>query len=302
MGRAVVWGLLGAVLVACWSGGEASAGGRASGVWRQDYEAAFAEARRENKPLLLHFSASWCGPCRQMEANVLYQPDVLKRLDQAVIPVMIDYDENPKLVEQFSVRLLPTDIYVDPNGRVVGRDTGNRSLGVYVSRLNSVASRVAGEFASAKPERREPKQEVAERPKQPAVEPRVVEKPAAVVIGLDGYSPVALSTSRKWIRGREEFALEYKGVIYRMSSADELARFRASPEKYAPKLLGCDPVVLWNSDRALSGSTQHGAFFDGALYLFVSRESREQFKKEPLRYTRSRHVLRIDQVDGAVLR
>ena len=35
--------------------------------WRTDFEAASAEATQDQKPLLLHFHAVWCGPCRTME-------------------------------------------------------------------------------------------------------------------------------------------------------------------------------------------------------------------------------------------
>ncbi len=82
-----------------------------------------------------------------------------------------------------------------------------------------------------------------------------------------------------------------------MSSAAEAEVFRTNPERYAPKLLGCDPVVLWKTDRAVAGSAEFAAYFDGELYLFVDRESRAQFREVPVRYVRTRHVLKVDQIE-----
>lgn len=111
------------------------------------------------------------------------------------------------------------------------------------------------------------------------------------LLGLDGYSPVALFYQREWRAGHPRFAAVHKGIQYRMRSTEELEQFQAEPERFAPRLLGCDPVVLEETDRAHTGSTRHAAYFDDALYLFVSAESRARFKQDPLRYTTTRHVL-----------
>lgn len=47
-----------------------------SGGWYADYAEAERVAREEGRPLLLHFHAWYCGPCKQMDAQVFSQPDV----------------------------------------------------------------------------------------------------------------------------------------------------------------------------------------------------------------------------------
>jgi YHS domain-containing protein len=122
------------------------------------------------------------------------------------------------------------------------------------------------------------------------------------IIGLDGYSPVALVSHRQWTRGKHEFAWEHKGITYYLASRAEFELFRKTPEEFAPKLLGCDPVILSETDRAVPGDTRYGAFFDGDLYLFQSSDTRQRFKTNPPRYTRIQHVLRVDHIERTAVR
>jgi YHS domain-containing protein len=117
------------------------------------------------------------------------------------------------------------------------------------------------------------------------------------VIGLRGYSPIALVTARAWVPGNQRFAWGYKGIIYYMASPAELQRFKENPERYAPQVLGCDPVILDITDRAVPGDIRYAAFFDGELYLFVSEKSRQAFRQDPERYVRTKHVLKVDELD-----
>ncbi|MAG94815.1 MAG: hypothetical protein CMJ48_13890 [Planctomycetaceae bacterium] len=306
-----------------WAGPESSAANEThGGVWRTDFREAVSEAQRSGKPLLLHFHASWCGPCRKMERDVLYQPDVLKKLRAGFVPVMIDSDVHPELVKRFNINALPSDVFLDPSGRVVGRDSGYRDRGIYLSRAGRIQERfpvhVAGETTTLQKRdagekftrQEEPRPSVAraETPRITAnatmrtrVEHRgdsetqiaaSVQPPA-----LDGYSPVSLMQARKWMKGKPQFVARFQGRVFHLASDNELHEFQNDPGKYAPQLLGSDPVILWNTDRAVAGSTRYAAFFDGKLYLFVSTKSRIAFKKSPLKYARTQHVLRIDDVD-----
>jgi YHS domain-containing protein len=121
-------------------------------------------------------------------------------------------------------------------------------------------------------------------------------------VGLRGYSPVSLFDSRRWVQGNKQLTAEYKGVAYQMASRQELNAFRESPDRYAPQVLGCDPVILDVTDRAVPGDIRFAAFFDGELYLFVSEKSRHTFQEDPERFVRTKHVLKVDELDDKRLR
>ena len=281
----------------CWSIRDLSAS-QPTGEWRADFAAAQAEAERDQKPMLIHFYATWCLPCSKMEREVLKSAAVKQRLGERFIAVKVDSDQHPDLVQRFGVQVLPSDVFVNPtNGRVLIESQGVREAKSYMSLLSQADAR----FQSVSRKN----QSVAAKPTPPESSasgpPEVRLGDPKPLIGLDGFSPVELTTHRKWVRGSAEFAWDYQGVVYQMRSREELLEFRADPERYAPRLLGCDPVLLWETDRAVAGRTLFGAFYNDELYFFVSNENRQRFKANPERFIKTQHVLKVDQVDRTAL-
>lgn len=276
--------------------------------WHSDFAQAEAEAKRLNKPLLIHFYATWCMPCKSMDRETLHSPELLSQFGDKVIGVKVDTDEHADLIERFDVRLLPTDVFVDPEGRIIGRSDGYQDRQAYLGTLARIDSvwtermrlHIAKHSTSAETNGLKP---LTDHGTQKPPGPQVPQpgKPKAGV-GLDGFSPVALWHGRKWLRGDPQFAAEHKGIVFYMATDDELAQFRAQPERFAPQLLGCDPVIMSETDRAVAGITQYGAYFQGELFLFSSSETRARFRDNPARYARTRHVLRDEEVPQSIMR
>src|SRR5437016_1650939 len=86
-----------------------------STIWGHDFAAAEAEAARLHRPLVIHFHAPWCGPCRKMEKELLHTQQMLKMLDAGFVAVKVDVERNPKVQARFKVANMPTDLILGPD-------------------------------------------------------------------------------------------------------------------------------------------------------------------------------------------
>ncbi len=303
MARNLHWTSVAAIAAVLTVAGWDSHSAHAAGHWRTDYQQARADAEREGKLLLLHFHAKWCGPCRQMDREVLATPAMARALGENIIAVKVDSDLNQQLVGQLGIQALPSDVFMTPEGKVLMRTQGKQQAGNYLQMVSGMSSKFVRSrpvVAEQKPEPEKPA--TAEKPKPrediiARVEPELPDEIADEAqpetddfLGLQGFCPVTLWKSREWKPGRPEYSATYKGLTYRMYSAQALEEFQDDPRRFAPRLMGCDPVVMAQRNLANPGSTAYGAFYDGELYLFESDESRRLFKSDPERYSKIRQV------------
>ena len=79
------------------------------------------EVMHSDKPVLLDFWASWCGPCRMVVPIVAQIAD--ERSDIKVGKINID--EEPELARRFGIMSIPT-LMVIKNGEVVKKAVGAR--------------------------------------------------------------------------------------------------------------------------------------------------------------------------------
>jgi thioredoxin 1 len=84
-------------------------------------------------PVLIDFSADWCGPCKML-APILKQ--VKEELGDRIKIVKIDVDKNPVLAEKYQVRGVPTMILFKM-GKQLWRQSGVLQKNDIVSVINS---------------------------------------------------------------------------------------------------------------------------------------------------------------------
>ena len=263
--------------------------------WHLEYEQALEEARRTSQPLLIHFKSPYCGPCLQMDRQVLHDPNVTRVLNDGIVCVVVDISRREDLASQYGVETIPRDVAVMADGRIRTLNIGKLLVFAYADLLRRLSSEGASmrrppEIVKVTPGNEGPQSTYEQDP------PAASETP--VLVGLEGFCPVTLSQSREWVAGDKLIAEEYKGIKYYFSSENARSEFVKNPSRYAPQNLGCDPVVLLSAQKAVTGSIRYGAFFDNQLYLFSSLENKDEFKKSPLRFSRIRQAIRIDQIQG----
>jgi YHS domain-containing protein len=103
-------------------------------------------------------------------------------------------------------------------------------------------------------------------------------------LGLDGYCPVRLNETQRWVHGDPRWGVIHRGRTYLFSGADEQRRFLADPDAFAPVMSGNDIVIRVERNEQVAGHREHGVFCDGKIYLFVSEESLQKFNGAPARY------------------
>ncbi len=108
----------------------------------EGYSAGMQAAAAQRKPMLLFFTASWCGYCHQLAADAFTDESVVKLSEQFVC-VLIDADREPAVCQQFQVRGYPTIQFVSSRGQLLNRVVGKEPGHVLVRQMHAALQGLA---------------------------------------------------------------------------------------------------------------------------------------------------------------
>ena len=105
-------------------------------VWLDNYEKALAQAKAENKAVLLDFTGSdWCSWCIKMVKDTLSQKEFADYAAKNLVLVEVDFPntkilseatkkQNADLQAKFGAKGYPTFVLVDKDGKELGKQVG----------------------------------------------------------------------------------------------------------------------------------------------------------------------------------
>ena len=89
---------------------------------------------KSDKPVLVDFWATWCGPCRMLGPVI---EELATEYEGRVVVGKVDVDNNQEVAAKYGVRNIPT-VLVFKDGEVVGRQVGVAPKKTYTDALDSL--------------------------------------------------------------------------------------------------------------------------------------------------------------------
>jgi len=93
--------------------------------WREWSESAFAQARQQDRPILLDIGAVWCHWCHVMDRESYENVEVARIINESFIPVKVDRDERPDIDARYQAAVSaltgqggwPLTAFLTPDGK-----------------------------------------------------------------------------------------------------------------------------------------------------------------------------------------
>jgi len=107
------------------------------------FDAACAAAKGESKVVMIDFFTTWCGPCKKLDAVTWKDEAVVRWLTEKTVALKIDAEKEEQLAERFRVDAYPSVVFVQPDGKELGRLVGYKEPQAFLAAANDLLAGVS---------------------------------------------------------------------------------------------------------------------------------------------------------------
>lgn len=94
----------------------------------------YAEAFASELPLVIDFSATWCGPCKKIAPII---DELAEEYAGRVLVCKADVDENDTLTAKYGIRNVPTVLFIK-GGEVIDKTVGACPKATFVEKIEAL--------------------------------------------------------------------------------------------------------------------------------------------------------------------
>jgi thioredoxin-related protein/YHS domain-containing protein len=241
--------------------------------WHTSLRTAGQESIRTGKPVLIQFTATWCTYCHKMLETTFHDPKVVRHVNEFFVPVLLDADDNEKVVEILKVDSFPSTVIVSSKQELLAKFSGFHKTPEFMREVLPFSQQPPTKSKS-----------VAKSTGSSKSDAQVAIKESPP-LAFNGLCLVSMLNERKWTAGNDQFTTEIRGMKIQFASAEYKAEFLKTPSKYWPMRDGLCPVASIQKEKLAIGDPTTAAVYRNQLVFFKSVDHRKTFAKDPQGFT-----------------
>jgi thiol:disulfide interchange protein len=118
--------------------------------WTHNVKEGLARAKKDHKPVMIDFMATWCKPCHAMEDSTFSNKNVIKKAS-AFVPIRIDIDRQREVAAKYNALArkyggvgIPNILFMSEDGKKLRHVVGYYAADSLVAVMDSVLSLAGG--------------------------------------------------------------------------------------------------------------------------------------------------------------